>query len=83
MNSDDQYTRFRNLDRSSDAAAAGAFLDRASAQTSVHTYKAESFALLVPRPGDTLLEVGCGTGTDVRALAAMVAPGGRAWSASI
>jgi ubiquinone/menaquinone biosynthesis C-methylase UbiE len=77
MNSDDQYTRFRNLDRSSDPAAAGAYLDRASAQTSMHTYKAESFALLAPRPGDTLLEVGCGTGTDVRALAAMVAPGGR------
>jgi hypothetical protein len=30
MNSDDHYTRFRNLDRSSDPAAAGAFLDRAS-----------------------------------------------------
>jgi ubiquinone/menaquinone biosynthesis C-methylase UbiE len=77
MNSDDQYTRFRNLDRSTDPVAAGAYLDRASAQTSIHTYKAESFALLAPQPGDTLLEVGCGTGTDVGTLAAMVAPGGR------
>ena len=77
MNSDEQYTRFQNLDRSSDAAAAGAFLDRASAQTSINAYKAESFGLLAPRPGDSLLEVGCGTGTDVRALAEMVAPGGR------
>jgi ubiquinone/menaquinone biosynthesis C-methylase UbiE len=77
MDDPDKYTRFVNLDRASDAASAGAYLDRASAQASIHAYKAESFALLAPRPGDTLLEVGCGTGTDVRALAAMVAPGGR------
>jgi ubiquinone/menaquinone biosynthesis C-methylase UbiE len=76
MTHDDQYTRFTDLDRMSNPRSAATFLDRASAQHAIQAYKADSFALLAPRPGATLLEVGCGTGTDVRALATMVAPGG-------
>jgi SAM-dependent methyltransferase len=37
-------------------------------------YKHESFALLAPSEGDQVLDVGCGTGADVRALANL-APG--------
>jgi len=77
MNSDDQYTRWTDLDRMPDARSVATFLDRATAQESVHAYKAQSFVLLAPKPGAALLEGGCGTGTDVRALATMVAPGGR------
>jgi ubiquinone/menaquinone biosynthesis C-methylase UbiE len=77
MSSDDQYTRWTDVDRMPDARSVVTFLDRATAQESVHAYKAESFALLAPKTGAALLEVGCGTGTDVRALATMVAPGGR------
>jgi SAM-dependent methyltransferase len=42
----------------------------------VGEWKERSFAALEPRPGTVLLDVGCGTGEDAQALAAMVAPGG-------
>ena len=60
-----------------DAQSVATYLDRATAQESVRAYKAQSFALFAPKAGAALLEVGCGTGMDVRALATMVAPGGR------
>jgi ubiquinone/menaquinone biosynthesis C-methylase UbiE len=39
-------------------------------------YKRESYGLLDPSPGRSLLEVGCGLGDDASAIAKMVAPGG-------
>jgi ubiquinone/menaquinone biosynthesis C-methylase UbiE len=77
MNGDVQYTRWTDLDRMHDAQSVVTYLDRTTAQESVRAYKAQSFALLAPKAGAALLEVGCGTGMDVRALATMVAPGGR------
>jgi SAM-dependent methyltransferase len=44
----------------------------------VRAWKARSIDLLEPRPGMVLLDAGCGTGEDVRALADRVGPGGRA-----
>lgn len=41
-------------------------------------WKERTFAALEPRAGAVLLDVGCGTGEDVLALAALVRPGGRA-----
>ncbi len=52
-----------------------AFLDVANAMLTV--YKRESFQQLRLRPGSHVLDVGCGTGDDVRAMAAIVGPGGR------
>jgi ubiquinone/menaquinone biosynthesis C-methylase UbiE len=72
-----ESTRWNDVDRMHDAQSAATFLDRATAQESVRAYKAQSFALLAPKAGAALLEVGCGTGMDVRALAMMVAPDGR------
>jgi SAM-dependent methyltransferase len=37
-----------------------------------------SLGVLAPGPGDVALDVGCGTGTEVRRLAGLVGPGGRA-----
>lgn len=45
----------------------------------VLTYKQRSYDLLDLRPGATLLDVGCGTGSDLRALASSLAPGGHAY----
>lgn len=49
-------------------------IGREDKQTAAH--KARSYALLEPRPGQQLLEVGCGTGEDVLELAKMIGPRG-------
>ena len=66
---------FRDVDAQPDAQPFGEYLRRVAEQLA--TEKAASHALLEPAPGRTLLDVGCGTGEDVRALAARVAPTGR------
>ncbi len=68
---------FSDVDRTNDADYFIRFLDEASADESFQAYKQHSFALLDLQPGQHVLEVGCGTGEDARALAQRVAPGGR------
>jgi SAM-dependent methyltransferase len=67
---------WRALDTAPDAPGLLAFLDEISALPAVGAAKRRSFALLDPRPGDRLLDAGCGTGTDAIALARTVLPGG-------
>ncbi len=55
-----------------------ALLDAVRAQPAVQDWKERTVAALDPVPGAVLLDVGCGTGEDVRALARRVVPGGRA-----
>lgn len=43
----------------------------------VQAYKVVSYAMLELAPGESVLDLGCGRGDDVRALAARVAPGGK------
>ena len=54
-----------------------AYLDAVSAHEGVRAYKRDTFAQLRPRQGARLLDVGCGTGDDVLALARLVGPAGR------
>jgi SAM-dependent methyltransferase len=68
---------FASVDASEDPGAYGAYLGRVGAIDAVREWKERSFALLEPVPGSRLLDLGCGTGEDVLALAARVAPGGR------
>ncbi len=70
-------SRFTDVDSAEDTDEYVAYLDYVSGLEGAKAYKEESFDLLGPTPGDTLLEVGCGTGDDARALARRVAPGGR------
>ena len=67
---------FTDVDRSADPAYYIRFLDDASAEASFQAYKRRSYDLLAVREGQRILEVGCGTGDDARALAALVRPGG-------
>jgi ubiquinone/menaquinone biosynthesis C-methylase UbiE len=66
---------FRNVDAADDPARFAAYLDAVAVQLREH--KQASYNMLELRPGDVVLEVGCGTGDDARALTTQVAPGGR------
>ena len=68
---------FTDVDRTDDPDYFIRFLDEASADESFQAYKQHSFALLDLRPGQRVLEVGCGTGADAQAMAQRVSPGGR------
>jgi ubiquinone/menaquinone biosynthesis C-methylase UbiE len=68
---------FTDVDQTNDPDYFIRFLDEASADESFQVYKQHSFALLDLLPGHHVLDVGCGTGEDARAMAQRVAPGGR------
>jgi trans-aconitate methyltransferase len=53
------------------------YLDTVSRQPEVQAYKCYTFTLLGVQAGHHLLDVGCGTGEDVRALARLVGSNGR------
>jgi ubiquinone/menaquinone biosynthesis C-methylase UbiE len=53
------------------------YLDNFRGLEWAHAYKMRSFQYLDVEPGDSILEVGCGTGDDSLALAQIVGPGGR------
>lgn len=67
---------FTDVDQTNDPDYFIRFLDEASADESFQAYKQHSFALLELEPGQQILEVGCGTGEDARAMAQRVTPGG-------
>src|SRR5579871_6423644 len=77
MESKPKLFGFTDVDRTNDPDYFIRFLDEASADESFQAYKQHSFALLELRPGQHVLDVGCGTGEDARAMAQLVAPGGR------
>lgn len=64
------------VDRADDPQVYVRYLDAASARTSVQTVKERSYLQLEARPGQRLLDAGCGVGGDARALARLVSPGG-------
>ena len=69
---------FAEVDRTGAAETYAGYLDGVRGIDAVAEWKERSFGLLQPRPGAHLLDVGCGTGDDVLALADRVRPGGRA-----
>ncbi|HSJ73520.1 MAG TPA: methyltransferase domain-containing protein, partial [Miltoncostaeaceae bacterium] len=73
-----EFTGFSDVDRTGRAGVYADYLDRVRGLEAVAEWKERSFVALAPRPGAVLLDVGCGTGEDARALAQRVAPGGRA-----
>ncbi len=73
-----EFEGFADVDRTGRGDAYAAYLDDVRGLEAIGEWKERSFAALDPRPGAVLLDIGCGTGEDVRALVALVAPGGRA-----
>jgi ubiquinone/menaquinone biosynthesis C-methylase UbiE len=68
--------RFTRVDASVDPKFFVRFVDMANEMASVQACKRRMAALLQPRVGQRILDLGCGTGDDARALARLVAPGG-------
>jgi len=71
-------SEFGRIDQTGDAAAFVQFLDAACAHDSFKAYKQHLLSLLNLKPGSRVLDVGCGTGDDVREMAPAVGAHGKA-----
>jgi ubiquinone/menaquinone biosynthesis C-methylase UbiE len=74
--SDTSLSEFGKIDRTGDPGAFVRFLDAACAHESFQAYKQHLLTCLNLGPGSQVLDIGCGTGDDVRDMASVVAPGG-------
>ena len=70
--------RFQDVDRTGDAGSFVVYLDTIGGVESVQAYKRRILGALGLADGMRALDVGCGTGDDVRAMAAIVGAGGAA-----
>ena len=77
MTNEAMATGMRNVDHTGAPDFFVRYLDTMSAQAPMQALKRRSFALLAVHPGAHLLDVGCGPGDDVRALAQLVGRTGR------
>ena len=71
-------TEFDSVDRSGDPSDFVQYLDITRATDFFQEIKRRTFGLMDLRPGQNVADIGCGTGEEVRALAAKVGPSGRA-----
>jgi ubiquinone/menaquinone biosynthesis C-methylase UbiE len=68
---------FEDVDRAADPRRSVSYLDAVTALAATRSYKFQTFDLMGIKPGDTIVDVGCGTGEDLRQLATIVGPSGR------
>src|SRR5215470_20117561 len=68
---------FSNIDTARDPSEFVRFMDDANAMEFFRSAKERTFGLLALQAGHHVLDVGCGAGDDVRALARIVGPSGR------
>lgn len=78
MDEKSRRTSFDQVDRTTDPADFVRYLDVTRATDFFQEIKQRSYDLLMLGEGDHVLDLGCGTGDDVAALARRVGPGGRA-----
>ncbi|UUZ61029.1 methyltransferase domain-containing protein [Nocardioides sp. B-3] len=65
-------------DAAADPAARVMVLDMQELMPGIQRLRDWTLAALAPQPGETAVDLGCGTGAEVRRLAALVGPAGRA-----
>lgn len=68
---------FASVDRTNDPTDFVRYLDTTRAVDFIQEIKQRTFALMELHGGETVADLGCGTGEDVRTLAGMVGPTGR------
>lgn len=68
--------RYRDVDRAPDPGALVGYVDRVARMETFRAYKERSFDLLGIAEGSRILDVGCGSGHDIAALAERVGPSG-------
>lgn len=71
------FSGFSDVDGASDPTKYVRRLDRTGSLALWQAIKRRMIHLLEARPGDRILDIGCGTGDDARALASLVGPSGR------
>lgn len=71
------HHHYANIDQQAEPTSFVAHLDQITALEQILTYKRQSYDLLQIQPGQRILDVGCGTGDDVRAMAERVGATGR------
>jgi ubiquinone/menaquinone biosynthesis C-methylase UbiE len=69
---------FDQVDRTTDPSRLVVYLDAVTALDASRAIKQQTYALMRVRPGHVVLDVGCGNGDDLRNLAELVGPAGRA-----
>src|ERR1700690_3247957 len=67
---------FAGVDHTDDPDYYVGYLDAATALDFMQRFKRQSYEAMGAQPGMRLLDVGCGTGDDVRAMAGIVGPNG-------
>ncbi len=67
---------FSDVDSSAGATEMVEMMDRIGANPAVRRLRAAGFEMLEPEPGQTIVDVGCGPGDEVRLLAPFVGPDG-------
>ena len=70
-------TEFGSVDRAAGPEAFVKYLDTVTGLEAAQAYKQRSYELLNLKPGHRVLDVGCGTGDDVCAMAKIVGLSGR------
>lgn len=78
MSEESTSTEFGDVDRAARPEALVKYLDTVTGLEAIQAYKRRSYDLLHLQTGHRVLDVGCGTGDDVRAMAAKVGPSGQA-----
>lgn len=79
MTSEDTPGRlYSHVDKAEDPQALVEHMDQLRALDPIREVKERNFQFLNAQPGEAVLDVGCGPGDDVRALASVVGPRGRA-----